>query len=55
MGNSFNFEHPDKSNFSRLVNLSIDVGNFIKFEHLDKSNFSREINVLINVGNSSNC
>ncbi|CAN5954874.1 unnamed protein product [Sphagnum jensenii] len=40
VGNSVNFEHRDKFNFSRLFNLSInvDVGNSFNSEHFDKFN-----------------
>jgi hypothetical protein len=38
VGNSFNCEHPDKSNSLRPINLSIDVGNSFNCEHPDKFN-----------------
>ncbi len=45
IGNSFNFEHPDKFNDSRAINLSIDVGNSFNCEHPDKFNDSRAVNL----------
>jgi len=38
VGNSFNFEHPDKFDDRRPVNLSIDVGNSFNYGHPHKSN-----------------
>jgi len=54
VGNSFNYEHLDKFNDSRAINLSIDVGNSFNFLHLDKFNDSRAINFSIDAGNSFN-
>jgi hypothetical protein len=39
VGNSFNYEHLDKFNDWRVVDLSIGVGNSFNSKDLKKSNF----------------
>jgi hypothetical protein len=36
VSNSFNYEHFNKSNFSRAMTLSIDVSNSFIYEHPNK-------------------
>jgi hypothetical protein len=39
VSNFFNFEHFDKSNFSGVVRLSIDIGSSFTYEHANKHKY----------------